>query len=174
MGLCVSTPHDRDNTVQERPPTPTRLYDFTQSLTGVKHLVCDDSSYNRLVLEKYLQQLQVDVEHVSSGEECLEIVRAAPRQYDIVWMDVRMEAGCMDGIECARRLVSETAFNGVIIALTGFTDEKTQNACRAAGMKHFVRKPWSRTTMREYTYRYARHQRPGALNGPITLSIGSI
>jgi CheY-like chemotaxis protein len=119
-----------------------------------KHLICDDSTYNRLVLKRYLSVLSIEVDEADSGEEALRLIRQNG-EYAIIWMDVRMGT-TMNGAECTKRLRKDMGYTGKIIALTGYVDEKTYAECMTSGLDHFLSKPFNRESVAMYSKKY-RH-----------------
>ena len=123
--------------------------------TTDKHLICDDSSYNRLVLRRFLESLKIECDESDSAEDAFEKVRENG-EYALIWMDQRFASEAMTGIECARKLRAD-GYEGVIIALSGFLDQETYAACKAVGMQQFLSKPFYRPAVASYARRY-RHK----------------
>lgn len=84
----------------------------------------------------YLKPMGVEVELLSGGMECLE--RVAAQTPDLILMDCQMPE--MDGFETTRRLRA-SAYVGVILALTGNSDEETLRHCTECGMNGHMSKP---------------------------------
>lgn len=120
-----------------------------ESMPYVKHLapgqpvyrilVVDDSTANRLLLKRLLQEIGFDVREAANGEQAVtEYLAFSPQ---LIWMDMRMPV--MDGYEATRRIRRMTGGEAVkIAALTAsaFTDE--ENKVFEAGCDEFVRKPF--------------------------------
>lgn len=117
-----------------------------------KHLICDDSSYNRLVLRRYLNSINIEVDEAESGERALELV-TSNGDYAIIWMDIRM-GDEMSGVECTKRLREHMGYTGVVIALTGYVDESTYAECMKCDIQHFMSKPFDRDSVMMYSRRY--------------------
>jgi len=109
----------------------------------VRILLVDDDAFSRKLMGFYLKPLGAEVELLSSGEDCLRSVAAqAP---DLILMDCQMPQ--MDGYETVRRLRA-SQFSGVILALTGNSDEETVQRCGEAGMNGHMSKPVDAATLR--------------------------
>jgi CheY-like chemotaxis protein len=134
-----------------------------------KHLICDDSTYNRLVLKRYLAVLSIEVDEASSGEEALRLVQANG-EYAIIWMDIRMGAN-MNGTHCTRSLRQMMDYQGKIIALTGYVDESTYEDCMTSGIDHFLSKPFNRESVSMYSKRYKHASTAAPSSPPIRSSI---
>ncbi|MBX3169954.1 MAG: response regulator [Candidatus Eremiobacteraeota bacterium] len=99
-------------------------------------LLVDDDAFSRKLMGFYLKPMGIEVELVSSGEECLTSV--AVQAPDLILMDCQMPG--MDGFETTRRLRAEH-YAGVILALTGNSDEDTLRNCSESGMNGHMSKP---------------------------------
>ena len=151
MGLCSSRPQAAAAVGTEDSMIPQREHSQHVQTTD-KHLICDDSSYNRLVLKRYLSVLSVEVDEADSGEEALRLVKENG-EYAIIWMDVRLGA-TMNGAECTKQLRKHMGYTGKIIALTGYVDERTYEECLTSGLDHFMAKPFNRESVAMYSKKY--------------------
>ena len=110
-------------------------------LTGVRVLVVDDSEINCEVARRILHAQGAVVSLAANGQEALDWLQAHPADVDLVLMDVQMPV--MDGIEATRRLRQMPAFATLpIVALTAGAFKSQQDAVHAAGMTHFISKPF--------------------------------
>jgi PAS domain S-box-containing protein len=110
-------------------------------LDGVRLLVVDDSEINREVAQRILCGEGATVLLAADGQQALDQMLARPDAIDLILMDVQMPV--MDGIEATRRLRRLPQFNHVpIVALTAGAFKSQQDAAHAAGMTHFVSKPF--------------------------------
>ena len=106
-------------------------------------LLVDDDAFSRKLMGFYLKPLGAEVELLAGGEDCLRSVAAqAP---DLILMDCLMPE--MDGFETVRRLRA-AQFGGVILALTGNSDENTLRQCTESGMNGHISKPVDAATLR--------------------------
>ena len=112
-----------------------------------KHLICDDASTNRELLDKFLQKLHCETDQAKNGFEAIEAC-VNNGVYKIVWMDIRMPR--CDGIEATKLLRNKFAYKGIIIAVTGYVDEATRTECVEAGMNYFLQKPFDRNLIAHY------------------------
>src|SRR5947209_3151960 len=108
---------------------------------GLKLLVVDDSSTNRLILSRMLQALGHDVETANDGEQA--VARLAETSFDLVLMDVQMPG--IGGVEAARRIRARggAAAGTPIIAVTADASDADRIAYAAAGMTGVAPKPLS-------------------------------
>jgi signal transduction histidine kinase/CheY-like chemotaxis protein len=111
------------------------------SLQGVRVLVVDDSEINREVARRILHGYGAVVSLAVNGQEALDWLQAHASEVDLVLMDVQMPV--MDGIEATRQLRRLPEFaNLPIVALTAGAFKAQQDAAHAAGMTHFISKPF--------------------------------
>ncbi len=116
----------------------------------VKILLVDDDPMSRKLMGYFLKPLQLDLEVVGSGLECLTSVQqSAP---DLILLDCQMPD--MDGFETCRCLRSG-GFEGLVWALTGDLDEDTARRCLEAGMDEHLGKPVDPATLRDKIARVA-------------------
>jgi len=110
-------------------------------LAGLRILVVDDSDINRDVAQRILQEKGATVALAEDGQRAIAWLLAHPDTVDLVLMDVQMPV--MDGIEATRQLRAMPRFaNLPIVALTAGAFKSHHEAARAAGMTHFVTKPF--------------------------------
>lgn len=96
----------------------------------------DDDAFSRKLMAMYLAPLGGEVVQAASGAECLQ--RVAEGLPQLVLMDCQMPE--MDGFETVTRLRAQ-GYQGVILALTGNSDEVTLQRCREVGMNGHLSKP---------------------------------
>lgn len=106
-------------------------------------LVVDDDAFSRKLMGLYLKPIGVDLDLLPGGPECL--LSVSSKQPDLILMDCQMPG--MDGFETTRRL-RQTDYAGVILALTGNSDEETVRKCSEAGMNGHISKPVDAATLR--------------------------
>lgn len=112
-----------------------------RNLDGVRLLVVDDSDINREVAKRIFENQGALVYTANDGQEAVDWLLANSNNIDLVLMDVQMPV--MDGIEAARLLRKLPQFNDLpIVALTAGAFKSQQDAAYAAGMSHFVSKPF--------------------------------
>jgi PAS domain S-box-containing protein len=110
-------------------------------LAGLRILVVDDSDINRDVAQRILQDKGATVALAEDGQRAIAWLLADAGTVDLVLMDVQMPV--MDGIEATRQLRAMPRFASLpIVALTAGAFRSHHEAARAAGMTHFVTKPF--------------------------------
>ncbi|PVM89136.1 PAS domain S-box protein [Caulobacter endophyticus] len=118
--------------------------DGDKMLEGLKVLVVEDNSTNRMVARRILEMLGADVE---TAEDGLSGVEAATRGFDLILMDVQMPG--VDGLEAARRIRALPGPVGAtpIVALTANVLAHQRATYLAAGMNGVAAKPISPTAL---------------------------
>ena len=109
----------------------------------VRIMLVDDDAFSRKLMGFYLKPMGVEVELLAGGEECLQAVAATPP--DLILMDCQMPG--LDGFETTRRLRA-VQYSGIILALTGNSDEDTLRNCTEAGMNGHMSKPVDAAVLR--------------------------
>ncbi len=126
-----------------------------------RHLICDDSSINRLILKRILKKyLDIDADEASSGQKVIELV-LENGEYEMIWMDIAIGDESRNGADICKILRKAHGYQGCIVALTGYTDEKTRKYCFANGMNNFIGKPYDikiiqtvyKETLQKYGYK---------------------
>jgi len=104
--------------------------------TGTLVLIVDDSEPNRHMLEMQLNQLGVNADTASSGEQAL--AKVTKHRYSLIFMDNQMPG--MSGEETTIRLRKTDRFV-TIIGLTAHVTPEERQAYLAAGMNDVLQKP---------------------------------
>ena len=105
---------------------------------GERILFVDDEESIVSVSQYMLTQLNYSVEATTSAREALEILRARPKEFDLVITDLAMPA--MTGIEFARHISKLRPELPVILA-TGFPGPLTLSDVRGKGISDLLQKP---------------------------------
>ena len=109
---------------------------------GMKVLVVEDHPVNSRLLKLMLEKLNFVVEMAGNGREGLEALQKSS-DISFVLMDMRMPE--MDGLEATQRLRAGEAGESVrdipVVAVTANALEADRDACRDAGMNHYLSKP---------------------------------
>ncbi len=113
-------------------------------LAGCQFLVVDDNPTNRLIVRAMLEQLDAEVDEAASGEEAMESLTTAPKEYGLIFMDISMEG--MDGIETLGLLRSGglIAESTPVIAMSAHVQPEEQARFLSSGMAGFLGKPFNR------------------------------
>jgi len=110
-----------------------------RSFGHVRVLAAEDNPFNRGLLVKMLNSLDVSEIHmVENGQDAVDAL-AAGQTFDIVLMDIQMPR--MDGLEATRR-IRAMGLNVPIIALTAHALESDQRKSLEAGMNGHLAKPY--------------------------------
>jgi PAS domain S-box-containing protein len=111
---------------------------------GQRILVVDDEEPVRRICRQALERHGYRVTEAADGREALQAYRRDPRAYDLVLVDMMMPV--MDGaqtIEALRRLDPEVR----IVPTSGYTNPDRMAAVQAAGLPHFLPKPYTPETL---------------------------
>lgn len=105
-------------------------------------LVVDDDEVCRLIAERMLRTLGVEVESVSGGDAAIARVAEGDPRIDLVLMDCSMSG--TDGLAATRAIREiDGAGRGLpIVALTAFSTPEDRERCRVAGMDGYLAKPF--------------------------------
>ena len=116
---------------------------------AMRVLAAEDNKTNRLVLEKLLKSLDIDLVFAVDGIEAVEAFRADPP--DIVFTDISMPR--MDGKTAAAAMRADAAAMGIaqvpIIAMTAHALEEDRAQILAAGIDHVLTKPLKKNALIE-------------------------
>lgn len=114
-------------------------------LRSFRILVVDDNIDVTEGLKLLLTELGHAVETAANGKQALEkVARFQPR---IVLLDIGLPG--MNGFEVAERLRKQHPGNLLLVALTGYGDNKTLRRARQAGFDHHLLKPGDLDTLEE-------------------------
>jgi CheY-like chemotaxis protein len=122
---------------------------------GKKLLVAEDVDINREILVSLLHDTGLSIDCAQNGMEAVEMVRAAPAQYDAILMDVQMPR--MDGLEATRlirELLAEQPKEVPIVAMTAHVFKSDIEGCLAAGMNDHIGKPFEINDVLTKLYKY--------------------
>ena len=129
-----------------RPPEPVgvvtsaAMVDTGSPLGGLRVLVVDDNRINQMVARKALERAGATVETAGDGQQALDRLRAGPKDFDVVLMDIQMPV--MDGLTAARAIREDPALRHLpVIALSAGVLPEEREAAHQAGMHEFLAKP---------------------------------
>jgi signal transduction histidine kinase/DNA-binding NarL/FixJ family response regulator len=102
-------------------------------------LIAEDQPDNRLLLERLMINLGLEVKSAINGEECVQLFQTW--QPHLIWMDRRMPV--IDGLEASRRIRQLADGDRVkIVAVTASVFREQQPELQAAGIDDLVHKPY--------------------------------
>jgi len=99
-------------------------------------VVAEDNRIDRMIIEKLLRKLGLEVILLTDGEEAVAAIRSG--NYDMAFMD--MEMPCMSGYEATKELRS-LGITIPIVALTGHALKTDRSKCLEAGCNDYLPKP---------------------------------
>lgn len=122
-----------------KPSSATTPRTEVQIPTGLRVLLADDNSANRLLVRKFLDQLELDIIEACDGAQALNLLQ--DHSPDVILMDMQMPK--IDGVAATRRIRDRPPpfQQPIIIALTASADAHDHARCLAAGMDYFLSKP---------------------------------
>ncbi|MCR4909027.1 MAG: DegV family EDD domain-containing protein [Lachnospiraceae bacterium] len=113
---------------------------------GARILIVDDNEANLMVAAKLLRETKIQIDTVTSGEECLQ--KTLGTHYNGIFMDHLMPE--MDGIECLhaiREQVGGLNRETPVVALTANAGSDNQALYRNEGFDGYILKPVSGTLL---------------------------
>ncbi|KAJ3557463.1 hypothetical protein NM688_g1459 [Phlebia brevispora] len=140
MNALVQTPTPKDERKEMFSPQSSTPTPDTQRH---KILLVEDNLINQHLGKRLLEKLGYDVETASNGQEAVDKVLQIP--FHCCFMDCQMPV--LDGFAATVK-IRELENNGTIhrrlpiIALTANVSAESEEKCRAAGMDHFLPKPF--------------------------------
>lgn len=121
-----------------------RAFDLlvNENLAGVRCLVVDDNTTNRMIVHHYITSWGMSNGGAESGTEALRLLRAAVqegRPYDLAIIDMQMPG--MDGIQLARRIKEEADLASTRLILLTSVGDQFSPALKEAGYADALAKP---------------------------------
>ncbi len=121
----------------------SEVMDIAERFEGLRALIVDDLATNREIIEHQLTTWGMFCRQVASGVECLQELdrtRRIGKPYDLMILDYHMPG--MDGMELARRIKADAAFNQIkIVMLSSVSDIESQHHMRELGIVSRLLKP---------------------------------
>lgn len=136
--LTLLIPATRD---QYHPPQQPDIVKFMGN--GEKVLVVDDVGVQREIATAMLRQLGYDTSAVASGELALRWLQN--RRADLVLLDMIMDPG-MNGLDTYLHIKKAIPTQRVVIT-SGYSETANLNKVMQAGVKRFIKKPYSMLNM---------------------------
>ena len=143
FGFTVKLKRSKDN--PETLLNPNTANDLLEDeFKGRQLLLADDIEVNREVVIAILEDTGISIDIAENGQEALDLVKAEPEKYDIVFMDVQMPV--MDGYEATKVIRSLPEIRTrtrhlPIVAMTANVFKSDIEACLTAGMDAHIGKP---------------------------------
>ena len=127
---------------EKRPPVKKADTDIDGVFAGRRILLAEDVEINREIVIALLEPTQLGIDCAENGVEAVNMFRAAPDKYDLIFMDLQMPE--MDGYDATRKIRAmdaPKAKNIPIIAMTANVFKEDIESCLAAGMNGHIGKP---------------------------------
>jgi CheY-like chemotaxis protein len=129
--------------------------------TGYSILLAEDIEINRVIVKALLAPTKLHIDYAENGVQAVEMFRAAPDKYDMIFMDVQMPE--MDGYEATRQIRSldlPKAGTIPIIAMTANVFREDVEKCLEAGMNGHLGKPFELDDILKQMQQYILHHEP--------------
>ncbi len=116
-------------------------------LRNLRVLVCDDNLIACEILKEELETFSFEVTVCHTGEEAIRLLSGTDGSgFELILMDWKMPG--MDGLEASRIILREKGINiPAIIMVTAFGREEVAEQARLIGIKAFLTKPVSQSTL---------------------------
>jgi CheY-like chemotaxis protein/anti-sigma regulatory factor (Ser/Thr protein kinase) len=108
-----------------------------------KILVAEDNDVNQMIIEELLPPPEFSLVFAGNGEDCVNLYKKNPYEYDIILMDLHMPV--MNGFEAAERIRGMSPLIP-ITAITADVVEGIQDKCRKYGIYGYISKPFDPDT----------------------------
>lgn len=112
---------------------------YARNATKTRVLVVDDDAFIRRLTKLYLDELFVETEFASDGQEALG--KTTSGIFDVVLMDMNMPK--MSGWDAVREIRTR-GYTGRIVAVTAMTGDRDREKCLKAGCDAYTSKPITR------------------------------
>lgn len=126
---------------------PSAVVPSKANIDGLRVLVVDDSPTQREILQTYLRSWNMHDDGVPSGEDALDVLRAAAadgQPYDLAILDLMMPE--MDGFALARAIRRDPVVNATqLILLTAYDERGQGEQAVDAGFAAYLVKPVKRS-----------------------------
>jgi len=117
-------------------------------------LVVEDNEVNQKIISLYLTEMGYKPDLVSSGVECLEVVRK--KKYGLILMDIQMPG--QDGIQTMKMIFDNNLLiNCKIVALTANARSEDKEQCLKEGFSDYLTKPLRAATLQTMIEKHFSH-----------------
>lgn len=139
--------------VGENPESEPFVNDY---FSGKKALIVEDNRNNRLLANRLLHELGLDIKEAQNGMEALGLIRQY--EFDIILMDIQMPI--LDGVEATKliRKLPDKRSETPIIALTAHVLNDEVSRYLEVGMNSLIRKPIKRRELLSELRRFLSSQ----------------
>ncbi|MDR3320952.1 MAG: response regulator [Synergistaceae bacterium] len=123
--------------------------------TGHKIILAEDIEINREIVLELLKPTELEIDCAESGLEALELFKASPEEYDMIFMDLHMPV--MDGYEATRMIRTLDCHRAKIIpiiAMTANVFREDVERCLASGMNDHIGKPLDLADVMKKLHKY--------------------
>lgn len=133
-----------------------------ERLVKVKHmrvLLAEDNILNQKIMVKMLEQL--GVAHVDTADDGNNVITMVEKSivggfhYDVIFMDLSMPG--KNGFEATQSIRGTLGYPYPIVALTGFGDVQTRNACAEVNIEEVLTKPVMKDEIMRVLLRYSHN-----------------
>jgi len=133
------------------------VYQGPRSLLRGSVLLAEDNEINILVAQTLLEDLGLDVNVASNGEQAVDL--ALKGDYDVILMDLHMPK--VDGAEATRRIraAEPPGRHTAIVAMTAAVRDEDRQTCINAGMDGFIAKPFDIAEVRQLLVKILKSDR---------------
>jgi len=113
---------------------------YPESLKKIKTLIVDDNKVACNILSNILQGFQIQNDIVNSGEGALQVILQEEIEYDIVFLDYKLEG--IDGIETYTRITQKLGEKAPkIIMVSAYAQDDIIANFKEVGIESFLTKP---------------------------------
>jgi|GEM_PF-2832844 len=134
---------------QENPQEPGNEAISMDGYSGLKVMIAEDNSYNRMVAIETLKMLftDIEIEIAENGARAIELLHE--NNYDVIFMDLQMPG--IDGYTATR--IIRTEFDPVksktpVIGVSANVTAADRERCMEVGMNYFLTKPFHPSELR--------------------------
>lgn len=122
--------------------------------SGMKILIVDDNKVNLKVADRLLKDYNAEITTVSSGFECVELIRSG-KDFDLILLDDMMPK--MSGVETLHKLKEDASFNIPTVALTANAISGMREKYLSEGFDDYLSKPIDRTELNQIIKKYLKN-----------------
>lgn len=122
--------------------------------SGMKILIVDDNRVNLKVAERLLKDYNVEITTLSSGLECVELIKTG-KIFDLILLDDMMPK--MSGVETLHKLKEISSFDIPTVALTANAISGMREKYLSEGFNDYLSKPIDRTQLNQIIKKYLKN-----------------